>query len=79
MKTFYVLGQRGSRKRSYVRDLIYYKQRPRQIDKKIILPISPQDGQKVARSGNLYRRCHYDKDSNCTAEEHSNPVEMQLP
>jgi HSP20 family protein len=27
---------------------IYYKQRPRQIDKKIILPISLQDGQKVA-------------------------------
>jgi HSP20 family protein len=26
---------------------IYYEQRPRQIDKKIILPISPQDGQKV--------------------------------
>jgi HSP20 family molecular chaperone IbpA len=27
---------------------IYFKQRPRQIDKKIILPISLQDGQKVA-------------------------------
>jgi HSP20 family protein len=27
---------------------IYYKQRPRQIDKKIILPFSLQDGQKVA-------------------------------
>ena len=27
---------------------MYYKKRPRQIDKKIILPISPQDGQKVA-------------------------------
>jgi HSP20 family protein len=27
---------------------IYYKQRPRQIDKKIILPISLQDGQNVA-------------------------------
>jgi HSP20 family protein len=26
---------------------IYYEHRPRQIDKKIVLPISPQDGQKV--------------------------------
>jgi HSP20 family protein len=26
---------------------IYYKQRPRQIDKRIVLPISTQDGKKV--------------------------------
>ena len=30
---------------------IYYKQRPRQIDKSIVLPISTQDGTKVVGAG----------------------------
>lgn len=29
------------------RGAIYYEHRPRQIDRKIMLPISPQDGEKV--------------------------------
>ena len=29
---------------------IYYKQRPRQIDKSIVLPISTQDGTKVVKA-----------------------------
>ena len=43
---------------------IYYKQRPRQIDKSIVLPISTQDGTKSGSSGSVCRWRSYGKDSN---------------